>query len=75
MIIYIIIYHIRNNKNFNIDMSIKYNTIISTIISTIITTSPWQKKKKEKESITIIACINKSNIYSYIENISQLARQ
>lgn len=29
MIIYVIIYHIRNNKNFNIDMSIKHNTIIS----------------------------------------------
>ena len=34
MIIYVIIYHIRNNKNYSIDMSIKYNTIITAIIST-----------------------------------------
>ena len=31
MIIYVIIYHTRNNKNYNIDMSIKYNTIITTV--------------------------------------------
>ena len=43
MIIYVIIYHIRNNKNYNIDMSIKHNTIISTIISTF----GAAEKKKE----------------------------
>ena len=44
MIIYVIIYHIRNNKNYNIDMSIKYNTIITAIIST----SSAAERKKEK---------------------------
>ena len=44
MIIYAIIYHIRNNKNFNIIMSIKYNTIISTII----TTSAAAEEKKKR---------------------------
>ena len=44
MIIYVIIYHIRNNKNYSIDMSIKYNTIITTIISTF-----GAAKRKEKE--------------------------
>ena len=39
MIIYVIIYHIRNNKNCNIIMTIKYNTIIST--------SGAAEKKKE----------------------------
>ena len=53
MIIYVIIYHIRNNKNYNIDMSIKYNTIITAIIST----SGVAEKEKRKECITIIAYI------------------
>lgn len=44
MIIYVIIYHIRNNKNYNIDMSIKYNTIITEIISA----SCAAEKKKER---------------------------
>ena len=43
MIIYVIIYHIRNNKNYNIDMSIKYNTIITAIISTF---SAAEKEKR-----------------------------
>ena len=51
MIIYVIIYHIRNNKNFNIDMSIKYNTIISTIyqqyINNYINFRRGKKKKRE----------------------------
>lgn len=55
MIIYAIIYHIRNNKNYNIDMSIKYNTIITTIISTF--SAAEEEKKKRKECITIIAYI------------------
>ena len=44
MIIYIIIYHIRNNKNFNIDIGIKYNTIISTVYQHIVR----QKEKKKR---------------------------
>ena len=59
MIIYVIIYHIRNNKNFNITMSIKYNTIISTIISTSCTA----EKEKRKECVTIIAYIAIQRIY------------
>lgn len=51
MIIYVIIYHIRNNKNYSIDMSIKYNTIITEIISTIISTSGAAERKKKKEKI------------------------
>ena len=66
MIIYIIIYHIRSNKNFNIDIGIKHNTIISTIISTIITTSPWQKKRKEKDSM-----IHSIRTSKYILNLSR----
>lgn len=46
MIIYVIIYHIRNNKNYNIDISIKYNTIITAIIST-----SGAAEEKEKESV------------------------
>ena len=49
MIIYVIIYHIRNNKNYNIIMSIKYNTIITEIISTIIST--FSAAEEEKESM------------------------
>ena len=64
MIIYVIIYHIRNNKNYNIAMSIKYNTIISTVYQL----SARQKEKRKEY-------INNYSIYSYIENISQLARQ
>lgn len=60
MIIYAIIYHIRNNKNYNIDMSIKYNTIITTIISTF---SAAEEEKKKR-------MYNNYSIYSYIENIS-----
>lgn len=44
MILYVIIYHIINNKNYNIDMCIKYNTIITTIYQRL----ARQKKKKEK---------------------------
>lgn len=51
MILYVIIYHIINNKNYNIDMSIKYNTIITAIIPA----SCAAEKKKE------------SVWYSYIE--------
>ena len=61
MIIYVIIYHIRNNKNCKIIMSIKYNTIITTIyqqyissILTIISAScAVEKKKKKKNDIAI----------------------
>ena len=70
MIIYVIIYHIRNNKNYNIDMSIKYNTIISTVykqyinsILTIISTFSAAERKKKR-------MYNNYSIYSYIENIS-----
>ena len=59
MIIYVIIYHIRNDKNYNIDMSIKYNTIITAVIST---SSAAERKKKRM--------YNNYSIYSYIENIS-----
>ena len=41
MKIYVIIYHIINNKNYNIDMSIKYNTILRG------------RKEKRKEYMTI----------------------
>ena len=53
MIIYVIIYHIRNNKNFNIDIGIKHNTIISTIIPTAYI-NILRGRRKEKENITII---------------------
>ena len=45
MIIYVIIYHIINNKNFNIDICIKHNTIISTVYKHIVR----QKEKKKIE--------------------------
>ena len=45
MIIYVIIYHIRNDKNYNIDMNIKYNTIITAIISA------FCAAEKKKESV------------------------
>lgn len=51
MIIYVIIYHIRNNKNYNIDISIKYNTIISTVYKQYINNYInflRGRKKKEK---------------------------
>ena len=54
MIIYVIIYHIINNKNYNIDMSIKYNTIITAIISTF---SAAEKEKKSVYDIAIIVYI------------------
>ena len=47
MIIYVIIYRIRNDKNFNIDISIKHNTIIAQLYQHL----AWQKKRKEKENI------------------------
>ena len=53
MIIYVIIYHIRNNKNYSIDMSIKYNTIITEIILTIISAFSAAERKK----ITLYKCI------------------
>ena len=53
MIIYVIIYHIRNDKNYNIDINIKYNTIITAIISTF----SAAEEKRKKECITIIAYI------------------
>ena len=56
MIIYVIIYHIRNKKNYNIDVSIKYNTIISTVYLQLYQLSARQKEKR-KECITIIAYI------------------
>lgn len=62
MIIYVIIYHIRNNKNYNIDMSIKYNTIISTVYQQLYQFPARQEEKRRKD-------INNYNIYSYIENI------
>ena len=80
MIIYVIIYHIRNNKNCNIAMSIKYNTIITTVYQL----PPWQKKiKRENMLYSIITSkyiLNLSRqeeerkecitIIAYIENIS-----
>ena len=47
MIIYVIIYNIRNNKNYNIDMSIKYNTIISTVYKQLYQHIARQKEKRE----------------------------
>lgn len=49
MIIYVIIYHIRNNKNYSIDMSIKYNNNYINSISTIISTFSAAERKKKKE--------------------------
>ena len=53
MIIYVIIYNIRNNKNYNIDISIKYNTIISIAyqqyINNYINFRRGRKKKKKRE--------------------------
>ena len=51
MIIYVIIYHIRNNKNFDIDMSIKYNTIITTVYQQLYQHLAWQKKRKREYAI------------------------
>ena len=48
MIIYVIIYHIRNNKNFNIDIGIKHNTIISTVYQQYISTSCAAEEKKKR---------------------------
>ena len=50
MILYVIIYHIRNNKNYNIAMSIKYNTIITAIISTF----GAAERKKERMKCSYI---------------------
>ena len=51
MIIYVIIYRIRSNKNYSIDMSIKYNTIISTVyqqyINNYISILRGRKEKRE----------------------------
>lgn len=60
MIIYVIIYHIRNDKNYSIDMSIKYNTIITAVIST---SGAAEEKRKEKKRM-----YNNYSIYRYIEN-------
>ena len=53
MIIYVIIYHIGNDKNYNIDMSIKYNTIISTVyqqyINNYISIFRGRKEKEKRE--------------------------
>ena len=57
MIIYVIIYHIRSNKNYSIDMSIKYNTIISTVyqqyinnyINNYISILRGRKEKEKRE--------------------------
>ena len=49
MIIYVIIYHIINNKNFNIDMSIKY---ISFIYSAFAAKSPQYTVFAETEYLT-----------------------
>lgn len=65
MIIYVIIYHIRNNKNYSIDMNIKYNTIISTVYLQLYQLSARQKEKRKKKRM-----YNNYSIYSYIENIS-----
>ena len=47
MIIYVIIYNIRNNKNYNITMSIKYNTIITTVYKQLYQHLARQKRKEE----------------------------
>ena len=62
MIIYVIIYHIINNKNFNIDMTIKYNTIISAVyqqyINNYISIFRGRKEKEKREyDIAIIVYI------------------
>ena len=78
MIIYVIIYHIRNNKNYNIDMSIKYNTIISkTYKQYIYNYINFQrgKKKKRKECITIIAYIAIQRIYHRLFGSKQKKRK
>ena len=61
MIIYVIIYHIRNNKNYDIDISIKYNTIISTVYQL----PPWHKKIKRENMLYSI------RISKYILNLSR----
>ena len=48
MIIYVIIYHIRNNVIYNITMNIKYNTIILTFGAAEI------KKEREYDIAIII---------------------
>ena len=48
MITYVIIYNIRNNKNYSIDMSIKYNNNYINSISTIISTSGAAEEKKKR---------------------------
>ena len=57
MIIYVIIYHIRNDKNYNIDMTIKYNTIISAVyqqyINNYISIFRGKKKRKREYDIAI----------------------
>lgn len=57
MIIYVIIYHIINNKNYNIDISIKYNTIISIVYQQHINFRRGRKKKKENRILTTITYI------------------
>ena len=74
MIIYVIIYHIRNNKNYNIDMSIKYNTIISTVYLQLYQL-PERQKEKRKECITIIAYIAIQRIYHRLFGSKQKKRE
>lgn len=82
MIIYVIIYHIRNNKNYSIDISIKYNTIISTVykqyINNYINFRRGRRRKKKRmynnysiyrEYIMICSAVNKRKeiaLYKYI---------
>ena len=62
MITYVIIYNIRNNKNYSIDMSIKYNTIISIAYLQLYQLLVRQKKKRKED-------INNYSIYIAIQRI------
>ena len=64
MITYVIIYNIRNNKNYNIDMSIKYNTIISIAYLQLYQLLARQEEKRKED----INNYSKYSKYSYIEN-------
>ena len=63
MITYVIIYHIINNKNYNIDMSIKYNTIISIAYLQL-----YQLPVRQKRKGSMIYSIKTSK---YILNLSR----
>ena len=67
MIIYVIIYHIRNNKNYNIDMSIKYNTIISTVYLQLYL-QLYQLSARQKEKRKEYTIYNKSSNNKEITN-------